>query len=119
MPHEFFLESICASHLSEKIAKNSNKHPKESKSVYYLCYETALMEARYIYFLYIYFYYNDMGMKKEGLLPFWNLIFRFLRIFKESKSPSTCLWILELINMLCSKYSPRDIIGDKRFRYEF
>jgi len=67
--HEFFLESICVSHISEKIAKyNLYKHPKESKNVFYLCRETALLEARNIYFVYIYFNYNmndNHLMKKE------------------------------------------------------
>lgn len=80
-----------------------------------LSFEIAENEAAIIYFIYNYFkyvYIDTVCLKKDSLAQFWGIINNFLKAFQLSKTPSTVLWLLELVLLLCRKYSPKEIVSD-------
>ena len=42
--------------------------------------------------------------------------FYYKQIFNPSKNPNTVMWILDVLYMLSEKYSPKEIIGDNKFK---
>lgn len=120
---QIFMDSIFCSYFMNKVVENNNKrHPKEKKNIYVLNYESALNEARILYFLYVYFslsWIDAEKLKTDNLLSLWFQIFKVLGVLRNSKNPSTNIWILEFLFMLSVKYSPKDILNDKKFRNFF
>lgn len=78
------------------------------------------MEAKLIYFLYIYFtysYIDEKSLTKDSLVEIWGNIMKALKPFENSKSPTTALWILDFINMCAVKYF-KEILVNEKFKAE-
>lgn len=75
-----------------------------------LNYHISQLEAKLIYFLYIYFsysYIDEQNLTQDNLLNIWSTILKSIRPFCISKAPTTAMWILDFISMCSLKYSPK------------
>ena len=81
----------------------------------------ALNESRIFYFLFTYiaFAYQDTAdIRKEVLIGIWNSALRFVKLFINSKTPGSILWLLEILYLLSVKYIPKELLSDTRFKKE-
>lgn len=81
----------------------------------------ALNESRIFFFLltYIAYAYQDTAdIRKEVLVGIWQATLKFVKLFINSKTPSSILWILEILYLLSVKYIPKELLSDSRFKKE-
>lgn len=77
------------------------------------------MECKLLYFLYIYFMYlhiEEKNLNKETLIEIWSVILKSIKPFLDSKNPTTAVWILDIISMCATKYSPKEILINEKFK---
>ena len=78
-------------------------------------------ESRVFYFMYAYIayaYQNTADIRKEVLIGIWNAVLRFVKMFIASKTPSSILWLLEILYLLSIKYIPKELLSDAKFKKE-
>jgi len=86
-----------------------------------LSYNAAKTEAHIFFLLYTYISYAFIDisfLKKEYLIKLWTTALNFTKLFTISKSISTHLWLIELLNLLALKYNPKEILGDNKIKKE-
>ncbi|CAK55597.1 unnamed protein product (macronuclear) [Paramecium tetraurelia] len=118
-PIELFLDSLLECQQLQELQKYYDIYRRKKLSTTMLNFQISQQETNILYFLYCYFTFAQIDpnqLKKENLLPFWVQIMKILQILALSKSPSTNMWLLELQLLLTRKYSPKEIVGDQRFR---
>jgi hypothetical protein len=100
-----------------------NKKPPASlkKNAYILNYPSAVTESRIFFLIYTYisFAYIDISfLKREHLIRLWYTIINFVKLFMASHTPSTILWLLEILHLLSQKYNPKEILSEARIKKE-
>ena len=83
--------------------------------------DVAVNESRvfYLLFTYIAFAYQDSAdIRKEVLIGIWNAAMRFVKMFINTKTPSSIIWLLEILFLLSVKYIPKELLGDAKFKKE-
>lgn len=78
-------------------------------------------ESRVFFFMYTYIayaYQNTADIRKEVLIGIWNAALRFVKLFVASKTPSSIIWLLEILYLLSVKYIPKELLSDARFKKE-
>lgn len=55
----------------------------------------------------MYLHIEEKNLTKEALIDIWSVILKSIKPFLASKNPSTAIWILDIINMCATKYSPK------------
>lgn len=82
----------------------------KQKSTHTLNLHICQLEAKILYFLYVYYMYtyiDEKSLNKDTLIEIWSIILKSLRPFLRSESPTTAMWVLDIINMCAIKYSPK------------
>lgn len=120
IPSEVFLDAILSSFLIDKINNfYKSKNSKEKKNVIVLNYEIAQLESNLLYFIYIHIAYSFIDsnrLKRENLFLIWNSVIKVLKAFSLSKNPNTVVWIMEILFTMSKKYSPKEILTDKKLK---
>lgn len=55
----------------------------------------------------MYSYIDEKELTKDNLLNMWSIILKAVRPFINFATPTTSMWILDIINMCAVKYSPK------------
>lgn len=55
----------------------------------------------------MYSYIDEKELTKDNLLNMWSIILKAVRPFINFPTPTTSMWILDIINMCAVKYSPK------------
>ena len=93
----------------EELATYYQQHNR-MKSTHTLKVQICQLEAKLLYFLYVYYMYNyldETALNKDTLIQIWSIILKSLKPFMKSESPTTAMWVLDIINMCAVKYSPK------------
>ena len=76
--------------------------------------DVAVNESRIFYFLFTYiaFAYQDTAdIRKDVLIGIWNAAMRFVKMFINTRTPSSIIWLLEILFLLSVKYIQRATRG--------
>jgi len=121
IPIEMFINYVMKSQLVGSISQYYAKKANMKKGVYIPSYEVSLSESRIFYFVYTYIalaYQNTADIRKEVLAGIWTSALRFVKLFTISKTPSSTIWILEILYLLSVKYIPKELLGDSKFKQD-
>jgi hypothetical protein len=72
-----------------------------------------------LYFVYVYFnyvYLNEKELTYDPLLEVWSLIMKVLAPFRQSRTPMSAIWIIEILNLCAKKYSPKELLKNETFK---
>lgn len=103
-----FLESTAMTELSDYYSSKKNTKREEI-----LDFEIDKSESKLLYFIYVYFnyvYLNEKELTYEPLLEVWSLIMKVLAPFRQSRTPLSAIWIIEILNLGAKKYSPKELL---------
>ncbi|EGR30936.1 n-terminal domain protein [Ichthyophthirius multifiliis] len=122
IPLEQILEAINQSFLIEKIINFYKiKNHKEKKNTIVCNYEMSQLENNLLFFIYVnlaYSFVDSNRLKRDNLFNFWNSLIKLLKNLLPSKNPNTVLWIMEILFTASKKYSPKEILSDKKLKKE-
>lgn len=52
------------------------------------------------------------------MIGIWNAALRFVKMFLNTRTPSSVIWLLEILFLLSVKYIPKELLGDAKFKKE-
>jgi hypothetical protein len=74
-----------------------------------------------LFFIYVFIAYSFVDsnrLKRDNLFTLWSSLLKVLKAFSLSKNPNTVMWILEILFTSSKKYSPKEILADKKLKKE-
>jgi hypothetical protein len=55
-------------------------------------------------------------MKSTNLVKFWSGLIKLFRIFITNAQPQSILWLVDILAMVSSKFSTKDLFNDSKYR---
>jgi len=78
-------------------------------------------ESLILFFLYTYLLHNlQCYFRTEDIVKIYYLLFRFLKYFQYSRHPTTICWMMEILFIISSKFTPKNAYKvEKKLKKDF
>lgn len=80
----------------------------------------AAIESQLLFFIWavVGYAHLDVSQVENTSSNFWSALLQLLSLFNETKHPTTCIWVLDVILAASRKHALKEVLNEKTIRHD-